>query len=124
MKRMWMFLAAVALAGCSTAPIADLLDFFAPGRPPAVGPGTAGGVCVPQGTLPGGNIAPTSVLPPTPPGVLPGPPPGSVPAPPPPGGLPSQPPPGIIPPPAPLPGPPPTLTPGPGGAQPVPFPPK
>jgi hypothetical protein len=55
---------AFLLAGCSTAPIADLMDHFAPGH---VEPGKAapyGGVCQPQ-----------QLVPPGPPPVLPGPPP-------------------------------------------------
>jgi hypothetical protein len=48
----------LVLAGCSTAPIADMLDFFAPGRFPKDAKGVAGGVCIPQGGPAGGSIGP------------------------------------------------------------------
>jgi hypothetical protein len=49
------------LAGCSTAPIADLLDFFSPGRFRA-GQGTPyGGVCIPQGGPIAAPTAPATV---------------------------------------------------------------
>ena len=66
----------LALAGCSTAPIADVLDLFCPGRFPANAKDGRGGVCIPQGGPAGG--------------VLGGPPPGAMPLPP-----------GALPPPAP-----------------------
>jgi hypothetical protein len=74
----------LALAGCSTAPIADFLDLVSPGRFPANAKDGRGGVCIPQGGPAGG--------------ILGGPPPGAVPVPAlplPPGG------PGILPQPAP-----------------------
>jgi len=37
------------LTGCSTAPIADVMDFFAPGTLPAEKTTPYGGVCLPQG---------------------------------------------------------------------------
>ncbi len=37
------------LAGCSTAPVADLMDFFAPGRARVGQTPPIGGVCIPQG---------------------------------------------------------------------------
>jgi len=84
------------LTGCSTAPIADVMDFFAPGRLPAEKTTPYGGVCLPQGI----NAPPSATTAPAP---LPVPaaavaplewPPRS-PAPPPPGG-------GVPPPPGPL----------------------
>ncbi len=41
----------LVLAGCSTHPVADMLDYFAPGR---LGRGEVlpyGGVCIPQGAI-------------------------------------------------------------------------
>jgi hypothetical protein len=59
----------LVLAGCSTAPIADMMDFFSPGRFPKDAKGVVGGVCIPQGGPAGGSIGP-------PPGLIgaPGPP--------------------------------------------------
>jgi hypothetical protein len=37
------------LAGCSTAPLADLLDFFSPGKLRGDNTPPRGGVCIPQG---------------------------------------------------------------------------
>jgi hypothetical protein len=54
----------LALAGCSTAPIADFLDLVSPGRFPTNAKDPHGGVCIQQGGPAGG--------------VLGGPPPGSV----------------------------------------------
>src|SRR5262245_43136483 len=52
------------VGGCSTAPIADLLDFFKPG---SIGPeknAPYGGVCVPQPLAPPAGTAPCPVPPP------------------------------------------------------------
>jgi len=72
-------LALVFVAGCSTAPIADLLDRFSPGKlePAKVAP--YGGVCGPQqvGVVPTGPVSlPGAAVPmgpplPAPPGVAP-----------------------------------------------------
>jgi hypothetical protein len=116
MKRTWVLLALFA-AGCSTAPIADFLDFIAPGRVPEGAGQIQGGVCAPQGALPGASVPlvppPGGIIaPPQPvPGGLPAQPPGAIPGPPPAGAP-------VIPPPIPL---------GPGTTggktpQPVPFP--
>jgi hypothetical protein len=59
-------LLALLLVGCSTAPIADLLDHFAPGRVEAGKAAPYGGVCQPQ-----------QLVPPQAPAALPGPPPPS-----------------------------------------------
>jgi hypothetical protein len=48
MKRL-LPLVLVVLCGCSTAPVADFLDFFCPPRMP---PGGRGGVCNPSATQP------------------------------------------------------------------------
>jgi hypothetical protein len=85
-------LALVLLAGCSTAPVADFMDTFFPGK---LSPGTAapyGGVCQPQGA----PIAPAAA-----PGVPPGPVP-AVPPPPPVPGAPGAPAVVVPPPPAPV----------------------
>ena len=37
------------LAGCSTAPVADIMDFFCTGRPRQGDCAPFGGVCIPQG---------------------------------------------------------------------------
>ena len=55
------------LAGCSTAPVADMLDFFAPGRFPKDAKSATGGVCIQQGGPAGGLIGPP-VAPPIVPG--------------------------------------------------------
>jgi hypothetical protein len=47
----------LALAGCSTAPVADFLDYWSPGKFPASPKGVAGGVCVPQGGQAVGLVA-------------------------------------------------------------------
>jgi hypothetical protein len=86
-------LLALALAGCSTHPVADLLDYTHPGRlyPNEVPP--YGGVCGPQGAVlaPGLSCPPPPIVPVEPPGP-PGPPvvpppvplgPGNAPPPPP-----------------------------------------
>jgi hypothetical protein len=91
------------LTGCSTAPIADMLDFFKPGRLERGNTQPYGGVCIPQG----GSIGGPSVVtpPPAPPGGLPPAPPGGTgtvfPPPTPPGGPGVVTPPGELPPPAP-----------------------
>jgi hypothetical protein len=80
----FMFAVAVFLlvvAGCSTAPIADTMDFLFPGRFPANAKGVVGGVCVPQGGPAGGMLGAPGVAPPTAPGVLPAPADGPPPAP-------------------------------------------
>jgi hypothetical protein len=46
MKRLSLLL--LLLAGCSTAPFADLMDYFSPGRIAADKSGPRGGVCGPQ----------------------------------------------------------------------------
>jgi len=89
-------LAVVFIAGCSTAPIADLLDRFSPGKlePAKVAP--YGGVCGPQqvGVVPAGPVpVPGAAVPlgpplPAPPGVAPQGAFGSPPLPPPDFGLP------------------------------------
>ncbi len=93
MKRtagLWLLL----LSGCSTAPLADLLDFFKPGRIRPGAQAATGGVCIPQG---GQVVPPAAVpaLPPAPVGVQPVPLPEVPPAP-----VPSVPG-GVIPPPGP-----------------------
>jgi hypothetical protein len=90
-------LSLLLLTGCSTAPIADLLDFVRPGRI-TPGPAPYGGVCIPQGGPVG---APVVAAP-----VLPGP---GIPPPPAPPGAPGAP---VVVTPPPLP----------AGTQPVPFP--
>ena len=55
------------LAGCSTAPIADTMDYFAPGYLPAEKTAPYGGVCLPQGI----NAPPAATTAPAPPPVLP-----------------------------------------------------
>jgi hypothetical protein len=122
MKRMWIF-GLLVLAGCSTAPLADFLDWVSPGQVPKGVGLRQGGVCAPQGVLPGaGNLPapPPGVVVPAPVPVPGGP---APPQPPPiPAGPPGQPlPPGVIPPPAPIP---PTGSSLPAGAtpKPVPFP--
>jgi hypothetical protein len=82
MKRAAAFLL-IMLAGCSTAPVADLMDWLKPGRLPS-GP-YHGGVCGPNGSP---ALAPT---PESPPVVSPPPFPPTAPAPPP---IPVAPPPG------------------------------
>ena len=65
----------VLIAGCSTAPIADLLDRLAPGRIEPEKAAPYGGVCQPQQTVP--PVPATAVLPGPPPTggpALPGPP--------------------------------------------------
>ena len=92
------------LAGCSTAPLANTLDFFCPGKlyPTQKGLTPYGGVGIPQGPIQPPLPVPTIGLP-LPPG--PSPVPGPVPVPPniPPGGVQLQPP--LPPPPPPNPGP-------------------
>src|SRR5262249_51138778 len=50
------------LAGCSTAPIADMMDYFSPGRIAVDKGAPRGGVCGPQ--QPGPPVIGTAVLPP------------------------------------------------------------
>jgi hypothetical protein len=88
------------LCGCSTAPVADLLDWLRPSHVEIGKTAPYGGVCVPQG----GPIAPTPVP------VIAGPPGPGLP-PPPPGGVPVGPPAGVPAPPVPV------------GVAPPPFPP-
>jgi hypothetical protein len=53
-KWLWTALLALGLAaGCSTSPVADILDMCSPGRLPPNTKGTTGGVCVPQGNFGG-----------------------------------------------------------------------
>ncbi len=69
-------LALVLLAGCSTAPLADLMDFFAPGKLGKGNTAPYGGVCIPQGgpVVPAGPVVvPAGTV--TPPGAVPLPPP-------------------------------------------------
>jgi hypothetical protein len=87
---MCLSLLLAVLAGCSTAPIADMLDFFKPGRlEPATTP-PYGGVCTPRPVGPPAPLPSTLSAPalPAAPGALPGPaptplgaPPGALPAP-------------------------------------------
>lgn len=69
MKRPIVFLA-FFLIGCSTAPVADMMDYFSPGR---MGPETTppyGGVAAPHpggGSVPPGGVAIPAGLPPVPP---------------------------------------------------------
>jgi hypothetical protein len=57
----------LALAGCSTAPFADIMDFWAPGRFPKDAKAVTGGVCLPQGGPAGGMLgAPQPVVAPPP----------------------------------------------------------
>lgn len=85
MRWAWPVLAAL-LAGCSTAPVADVLDFFSPGR---IGPEKTppfGGVCVPQPVTNPAAVPPTTAGPAPPPD-------SPAPAPPPAGPPPVSPPP-------------------------------
>jgi hypothetical protein len=65
----------VLLPGCSTTPIADLLDYFAPGRIGTEQTPPYGGVCVPQAPgSPAGAPGPPpagALVPPAPPYVPP-----------------------------------------------------
>lgn len=92
MRRTAAVLLLLAAVGCSTAPLADLMDFFVPGRPGAADLGQpVGGVCQPKGPPPGttnpGLLPPASTPPPplAPPGNLP------LPTPPPPPAAPAAP---------------------------------
>jgi hypothetical protein len=66
MKRTALAAALLALAGCSTAPLADFLDFVAPGRLPPEKGQLYGGVCQPQGGTPGAPGVPLDLPPPVP----------------------------------------------------------
>jgi hypothetical protein len=61
------------VSGCSTAPFADLGDFFWPGtlRPPQTAP--YGGVCVPQPLAPPAGVTPVAPAPCPPPASAPAP---------------------------------------------------
>jgi len=96
MRRHWPWLL-WALAGCSTHPVADVLDYFSPGRVGTNDVPPYGGVCIPQGPIqpplpaPGPDLVPgpaPSIIPP------PAPLPGTAPAPavPPPPSFPAVPP--------------------------------
>jgi hypothetical protein len=67
MKRLAVL--ALLLAGCSTAPVADLLDYFTPGKLEQGKAAPYGGVCGPQQV---GGTDPAAVIPPQP--VIAGPP--------------------------------------------------
>lgn len=79
MKSYWP-IGLVLLAGCSTAPVADVLDFCKPGKMYKDQLTPYGGVCIPgQGTIPI-MPGPVPILPTTPPiSVIPGPTPLSTP---------------------------------------------
>jgi hypothetical protein len=64
MRHTWLVLL-LGLAGCSTHPVADVMDFFRPGRIYANEVQPYGGICGPQGAvlLPGVEACPT-VMPP------------------------------------------------------------
>jgi hypothetical protein len=65
MKRL-MALVLLLAAGCSTAPLADLLDLCKPGRLGAEQTPPYGGVCAPkQVGPPGGAVVPPPPLPPS-----------------------------------------------------------
>jgi hypothetical protein len=72
-RRGWTLLLCF-LAGCSTHPLVDTLDFFKPGKlyPNTVTP--YGGVAIPQGAIvppaPNISVGPPAALPPGPPGPL------------------------------------------------------
>jgi hypothetical protein len=89
MKRLLLLLL-LGVTGCSTSPIVDMWDYFKPGRMYTDQKGRYGGVCQPQGLLPGptGTIAapgvPTPVVPPP---QIPPPTPGTPVIPPPPGSV-------------------------------------
>ncbi len=51
MRRLWAVLL-LLLAGCSTAPVADLLDLIKPSRLPPDKTPPYGGVCAPQPACP------------------------------------------------------------------------
>jgi hypothetical protein len=64
MVRRWLPLCCLLLAGCSTHPGADFLDYWFPGKvraePQAL---PHGGVCLPQGGLGGPGVPATPVIP-------------------------------------------------------------
>jgi hypothetical protein len=57
----WSWVLAILLVGCSTAPLADLLDYARPARSPLAGEPIIGGV----------GPAPGAIPPPVPPGAEP-----------------------------------------------------
>lgn len=87
----WAAGSVLLLAGCSTAPIADLMDRFKPGRVDSAQVAPYGGVCNPvpgvtpgavAGVLPPGPALPLPALPPAgAPAIVPSPPPGATPLP-------------------------------------------
>jgi hypothetical protein len=104
MKR-WLGLALAFLAGCSTAPVADVLDFFKPGKLAPEQTAPYGGVCVPRQVPNPPNVAvapppgapgpivpaPTTISPPASPALQPPTPLTPTPTtPPPPGAIPLQ----------------------------------
>src|SRR4051794_15036085 len=112
MRRMAVLL--ILMAGCSTAPVADVMDYFSPGRMDKAQVTPYGGVCQqpgkgpPLNAIPIGGALPPPILPAPggvvgPPPGLPGAPPANLPAPtfpiatPPPGGplVPTVPPPNL-----------------------------
>jgi hypothetical protein len=97
MVRPWLTLCCLLLAGCSTHPGADFLDYWFPGKVRG-DPQTAphGGVCLPQGGL-GGPGVPAPAIPIAPVSPVPIGPPVF------PGAGPAEAPPGFIPPPPPAP---------------------
>lgn len=70
MRRAWPVVAAL-LVGCSTAPVADVLDFIRPGR---IAPETTppfGGVCAPQPLTNPAAVPPAAAPTPCPPAAAP-----------------------------------------------------
>src|SRR5947209_2494827 len=102
MKRVGLMLLLLVTVGCSTAPWADFLDIFRPGRVRDENAPPYGGVCQPKQAVP--PAAPTPPAPTAPAPLFPAPPPMPTP-------MPSTPPPPVAPtpsaPPAPVPMPPP-----------------
>lgn len=91
-----MFVLVAVSAGCTTHPIAGLLDYYAPGRVSKNEVQPYGGVCIPQGPIqpPPPLPAPITLQPPAPPQAVvppPAPLPGSAPLPAPPGTVPPPP---------------------------------
>lgn len=102
----WILLVCL-LTGCSTHPVADMLDYFAPGKmgpnevPPYGGVGIPQGAIVPPAAVVPGGVVPGGVIPPpvVPPPVVP--PPAPLPSVRPPGFQLQPPTPGDVPPPLP-----------------------